>query len=141
MFGLSIREILENTIINACINCKNIYKMAIANNAEALNCAETEEESAAIAMAARKEYLDAVWYNVLSKIKADNPSIHSKIQHIIMSPSTCGYEELGTMAGSLFAICFFAYKGKVAPEEVCIKLNHMQDEIMYRVLVELENEL
>ncbi len=145
MFGLSIREVLTNAIINASNNCKHIYKNAIMNNFEAINNAETEEYVSALLLSIRKEYLDAVCDSVISTFKVSSPTVFSKIQFIMTYPSICGYENIdlenGAMAGSLFAICYYALKNKVAPHKECIKLNHIQNEIMNQVLLEVDKEL
>jgi hypothetical protein len=145
MFGLSMREVLINAIINASINCKHIYKDAIIRNIATLNDAENESDVSTTMLSIRKEYLDAVWNSVISTFKVSSPTAFSKIQFIITSPSICGYKDIhlenGAMAGSLFAICYYALKNKVAPSKDCIKLNHFQNDIMNQVLLEVDKEL
>ena len=56
----------------------------------------------------------------------------------------CGYDiDLfdGILAGSVFAILWFAIKNTEAPPDVCVKLNHMHNDIMTEVLIEINNEL
>lgn len=145
MFGLSTREMLTKAIINASINCKDIYKNAIISNIEALENTENEDDISILMLSIRKEYLDAVWDAVVSTFRVSAPTVFSKIQFIITSPSICGYKDInfdnGVMAGGLFAICYYALKNRVAPQKECVKLNHMQSDIMNRILFEIDAEL
>ena len=145
MFGLSAREVLSKAIINASINCKDIYKNAIIENLETLNTEENEDTISSLMLSIRKEYLDAVANNVISSFSVSSPAISAKLQLIMMSPKMCGYEDInidnGIMAGSLYAMCYYALKNKIASSQECIKLNHIQNDIMTEVLIELNNEL
>ena len=103
MFGLSTREILEKAIINASINCKNVYKSAIMNNIETLNNAEKEDDISSLLLSMRKEYLDAVVDSVISSFQISAPTVFSKIQLIMTSPSICGYEDINFENGAFTA--------------------------------------
>ena len=74
-----------------------------------------------------------------------SPAIAVRIQLALASPALCGYEDIdisnGIMAGSLYAICFYAIKNKVAEPRDCVRLNHLQHEIMNDALSEQDNEL
>ncbi len=144
MFGLSMREVLTTAIVNACINCKDVYKDAIIKNMEALNKAKTDEDTYRLTLFIRKEYLDAVWNTVVSSFSISAPTVFSRIQFISTTPSICGYGDItmdnGIMAGGLYAICYYALKNKKAASKDCIKLNHLQTDIMNQVLFEIENE-
>ena len=145
MFGLSIREMLSKSIINASENCISIYKESILNNLKALDELNNEEDVSILLASIRKKYLDAVTNSVISSFQISSPTVFSKIQLLLMSPAACGYEDIsidnGIMAGSLFAICYYALKNKVASPSECIKLNHIQNSILDKVLMEIDSEL
>lgn len=142
MFGLSMKEVLAKAIINACHNCKNTYKIAILENMDKLNDCD-EESTKGLLTSIRREYLNEVADSVINTFRVSSPNISSRIQLVFMSPQVCGYDikfENGIMAGSVFAICYYAIKNKVAPANLCVRLNHIQNDIMNEVLQEIENE-
>lgn len=145
MFGLSMREMLSKSIINASENCISIYKESILNNLKALDELNNEEDVSILLASIRKKYLDAVTNSVISSFQISSPTVFSKIQLLLMSPAACGYEGIsidnGIMAGSLFAICYYALKNKVASPAECIKLNHIQNSILDKALMEIDSEL
>ena len=145
MFGLSTKEVLSKAIINACYNCKNTYTRAIMDNIEDLNTATDEESAEKIFVAVRREYLDDVANKVINTFQVSSPNVFARIQLSLMSPSMCGYDDInmdnGIMAGSVFAICFHAIKNRIAPPDLCVKLNHIQNDIMDEVLREIDSEL
>ena len=142
MFGLSTKEVLSKAIINACYNCKNTYKSAILENMDKLNVSD-EESADALLTSIRREYLNEVADSVINTFRVSSHNISSRIQLVFMSPQVCGYDikfENGIMAGSVFAICYYAIKNKIAPANVCVRLNHIQNDIMDEVLHEIEKE-
>lgn len=145
MFGLSTKEVLSKAIINACYNCKDTYKKAIMDNIENLNNIVDEKRAKEMFAEIRRQYLDDVANNVINTFKVSSPNVFARIKLSLMSPSICGYEDInidtGIMAGSVFAICFYAMKNKVAPANVCVRLNHIQNDIMDEILQEVDNEL
>lgn len=144
MFGISMREKLEKRIICACIDCKNIYKKSIASNLDELNKLAEKPEWDVLWASIRREYLDHAMVRAFESCCADNPKLNSRIDRIMLSPSICGYEISlvnGVLAGSVFAILWYAIKNTVAPPDVCVKLNHIHNDIMTETLIELDNEL
>ena len=144
MFGLSTKEVLAKAIVHACYNCRNTLKRALMDNTENLDNAEDEESVDKILVAARREYLDEVLCTVIDTFRLSSPVIHEKLLLSLRCPSMCGYDinlDNGVLAGSVFAICFYAIKSRIAPPDICIKLNHIQDDIMVGVLREIESEL
>ena len=144
MFGISTKEVLSNAILNASKNKIEIYQRGIIANIDALNGdVEAEKEEAIISV--RREYLDVVANSVINTFDVSSPTIAARIQLALMSPALCGYEDIdisnGIMAGSLYAICFYAIKNKVAEPRDCVRLNHLQHEIMNDALSEQDNEL
>ncbi|MBQ2614411.1 MAG: hypothetical protein IJB80_03660 [Clostridia bacterium] len=142
MFGLSTKEVLTKAIINACHNCKTTYKSTILENMDKLN--DCDEESAnGLLTSIRREYLNEVADSVINTFRVSSPNISSRIQLVFMSPQVCGYDikfDNGIMAGSVFAICYYAIKNKIAPANICIRLNHIQNDIMDEVLQEIESK-
>lgn len=142
MFGLSTKEVLSKAIINACYNCKITYESSILENIDKLNVCD-EESAVALLMSIRHEYLNEVADSIINIFRVGSPNIASRIQLVFMSPQMCGYDinfENGIVAGSVFAICYYAIKNKVAPANVCVRLNHIQNDIMDEVLQEIEKE-
>ena len=140
MFGLSTKEVLAKAIINTCLNCKETYKAAIIKNMDVLNDCD-EERASDLLMSIRREYLNEVADSVINTFRVSSPKISSRVQLVFMSPQVCGYDikfENGIMAGSVFAICYYAIKNKVAPASWCVRLNHIQNGIMDEVLQEIE---
>ena len=116
MFGLSTKEVLSKAIINACYNCKNTYKSSILENIDKLNVC-VEESTDALLTSIRRIYLNEVADSVINTFRVSSPNISSRIQLVFRSPQVCGYDikfEKGIMAGSVFAICYYAIKNKVA---------------------------
>ncbi|MBQ2614407.1 MAG: hypothetical protein IJB80_03640 [Clostridia bacterium] len=140
MFGLSTKEVLSKAIINACYNCKKTYKSAIIENIDKLNNCD-EESADDLLTSIRREYLNEVADSVINTFRVSSTAISSRIQLAFMSPQVCGYDikfENGIMAGSVFAICYYAIKNKIAPANLCIRLNHIQNDIIDEVLQEIE---
>ena len=144
MFGLSTKEVLTKVIRNACQNKKQVYKNAIMRNWADLNSAD-ENQREQLLFDIQKEYLDAVVEAVFASYQVSSPMIYERMFMVLLSPSMCGYEEInpdnGMMAGSLYAICYYALKNKYASPNDCIRLNHIQNEIMNQALHELQNEI
>ncbi len=144
MFGLSTKEILSNAILNTAKNKIDIYKQGIKTNIDVLN-GNAEDRMVEILISSRREYLDEVVNSVINTFDVSSPIIASKIRILLMSPSLCGYEDIniydGIMAGSLYAICYYAINNKFAKPRDCIKLNHLQNDIMNMALTELESEI
>lgn len=113
MFGLSTKEILFKSIVNACRNCENTYKNSIIENLDGLKNADNGT-SKRNAFVARRKYLDDVSNKVIDSFRLSSPTIFARIQLVLRSPSMCGLEGLnsenGFMAGSLFAVCYFISK-------------------------------
>jgi len=143
MFGLSIAEQLKSAILNAAENNIASYKDEFRNNFDQLNNS-SEKEGSMIITNIRRNYLDQVADSVFSSFKISSPKIALRMQLAMLSPKMCGYDidlENGVLAGSLYAICYFAIKDKVAPARDCIQLNHLHNVIMDRVITELDDEL
>lgn len=146
MFGLSTRERLSKVIINACMECKDVYKNGIMNNIELFDGMENEDDASSLIISIRKEYLDAVVNSVLSSLQISFPFVISRIRRIMTSPGIFGLEDVvdgenGIAAGRLFVICYYAIKNTIpTPVREWIELNHLQNDIMNEVLSEIEGE-
>ena len=143
MFGLSMKEVLFKTVSNACYNCKDTYKFSLLERLDELNNAD-EETADKINTEITYAYFNAVKNTVVDSFRLSSPAIYARIQLALRSPSMCGYDidaNAGMMAGSVFAICYFAIKNCVAPAKLCIKLNHIQGDLMQKVLHEIANEM
>ena len=143
MFGLSMKEVLFKTVSNACYNCKNTYKFSLLDRLEELNSAD-EETAEKINTEISRAYFNAVKNTVVDSFRLSSPAIYARIQLALRSPSMCGYDidvDTEMMAGSVFAICYFAIKNRVAPAKLCIKLNHIQGDVMQKVLYEIADEM
>ena len=144
MFGLSTKEVLSKAILNASKNKAGIYKQGIMANIDVLNGNE-EAAKEEVIISVRREYLDEVANSVIETFDVSSPTIAARIQLALASPALCGYEDIdisnGIMAGSLYAICFYAIKNKVAEPGDCVRLNHLQYDIMNMALAELDSGL
>ncbi len=144
MFGLSTKKVLSNAILNACKNKLPDYKKIILDNIFLLE-GRSEEDCEQIFKLMRREYLDSVANSVVESFQISSPVIASKIQLVLLRPDMCGYEGIdldnGLMAGELFAICFYAMKNSTAKPKDCIRLNHLQNDLMDRVLAEVNAEM
>ena len=137
MFGLSKKEILANAIINASKNNINIYKQAIKDNyKEVLDCNDEEKMNEFI-IKTRKLYLDKVYNDVITGMNIASPTVVSKIKFLSMNMDA----ENGMMAGKLFSVCYRALTGKEADSNECIRLNHVQNDMMTEVMKELDDEI
>lgn len=74
MFGLSTKEILFKSIVNACRNCENTYKNSIIENLDGLKNADngTSKKNAFVA---RRKYLDDVSNKVIDSFRLSSPTI------------------------------------------------------------------
>lgn len=145
MFGLSIRKTLATAIANACQNNRNVYKESVKKRIKDLIEAENDPaKQKAIAMEARSEYLTKVFDDVVKALSISTPTIEQRVRLAIMSPSICGIPDRdiddGVMAGTVYAICYWAIKNKQAKPGDCIALNHYQNDIMQSVLHEVDQE-
>lgn len=138
-----MKEVLFKTVSNACYNCKNTYKFSLLDRLEELNSAD-EETAEKINTEISRAYFNAVKNTVVDSFRLSSPAIYARIQLALRSPSMCGYDidaDAEMMAGSVFAICYFAIKNRVAPAKLCIKLNHIQGDVMQKVLYEIADEM
>ena len=145
MFGLSVKKTLARCVANACQNNRNVYKQAIVKNLDAIVQAENDEEKQKkIFTEVRNEYLTKVFDDVVKAMSISSPTIETRVRLAIMSPGLCGIPDRdiddGVMAGTVYAICYWAMKNKVAPSGDCIALNHYQNDIMNEVLHEVDRE-
>ncbi len=140
MFGLSMREVLEKNIRNACINNKGVYKEQVIELLEKYsddldNIAEEDF------YLARMAYLNSVFDSITAGLRSADPSILVRVDMAALSPAVCGFDGLdisqGISAGATFAICYWALTGKEASIRTCQFLSHFQNAMMDEVLVEL----
>lgn len=144
MFGLSTAELLEQTVKNACINCKSVYYNAVEENLSLFQNG-SEEEQNDIAINCRSEYLNSVFDSVASSLRASDPRNSARLNLVLMSPRLCGYDNIdftyGIGAGSTFAMCYWALTGKIAAAKTCIRLNHFQNDIINEVLQMMQRQV
>lgn len=144
MFGLSTKEVLGKSILNATQNCIPQYKESVRHLiAEMYKTGNGDIDERDINRV-RKEFLDEVADSVFNTFQISSPAVFQRIMMILMSPSICGYDinvDNGMIAGSVFAICYHAIKNKVAAPKDCIRLNHLQNDMMQRALIEIEAEM
>ncbi len=144
MFGLSTRETLSRAIANACQNNKDVYKNAVKKKLPALADAANDEEAQKILIAVRKEYLTKVFEDVIQAFNISDTTLSERLRLAILSPELCGLSgsdiDNGTMAGTVYAICYWVLKNKEAKSGDCIAMNHYQNNIMESVLKEIQSE-
>ena len=142
MFGLSIKEKLTKKILEASKKHISSYKETVLDTIKANY---DEERQKIYFFGARNAYLDDVANDVINSIGQKNPIIGGSIISMLSNPSKCGYDEIdisrGLMAGSLFAICYYAFTDKVASPRDCIELNHLQNDIMDEALKEIATDM
>ena len=136
MFGLSLRERLMNLVVCECRANINIYKEGIES---LINNNIADENLIAII---NNEYWQAVANACFNHIQNISPTLQFKISMLLLSPNQCGYdlEQSKFMAGAVYAICYYAVKGKIAKAPDCIALNNIQNQIMDNCLELIENE-
>jgi len=131
-----ILDISESEVIS--------YTNDIKKNIELIN-SNDEEVSNKTIMEIRNKYLERVFRIVLEYISKEKFEIYDDIKAIMENPAICGYEdinlEMGTLAGAVYAMCYYAMTKKVAKPQDCIELNHLQNEIMRQAMIKLEKEL
>ena len=129
MFGLTTREVLTKAIVNVSNECIGGFIQAIDDNFDEMNDLLYEN--------LRTVYFDTVANIVISGFREKSPTIYYKIQLELVSPTAGGYDidvTKGLPAGKLYAICYYAIKGKPAKPADCIKLNHLQYDILDKAL-------
>jgi len=131
-----ILDISESEVIS--------YTNDIKKNIELIN-SNDEEVSNKTIMEIRNKYLERVFRIVLEYISKEKFEIYDDIKAIMENPAICGYEdinlEMGTLAGAVYAMFYYAMTKKVAKPQDCIELNHLQNEIMRQAMIKLEKEL
>lgn len=140
MFGFFSKNILKNAIINATENLLPQYKSNIIRYIKEADANELDEQEF---FSIRKQFLDDVANSVFSTFRVSSPTIYQKIMLNLLHPYGCGYDinvEDGISAGAVFAICYHAIENKPAPTKYCIRLNHLQHELMEQVLEEIDSE-
>ena len=145
MFGLSFKKNLAKAIVAACQNNRNVYKDAILQNIDVLTNGDESEQTGVFSFV-RNEYLTKVFDEVVNHIDASNTTnISNRVRLAIMSPDLCGLEDEqidnGVMAGSVYAICYWAVTNKIAKTGDCVALNHYQNDIMTEVIKEIQATL
>lgn len=122
----------------------NSYSDDIKKNIELIN-SDDEEISNKTIIDIRNKYLERVFRIVLEYISQEKFEIYDEIKKIMEKPAICGYEdinlEMGTLAGAVYAMCYYAMTKKVAKPQDCIELNHLQNEIMRQAMLKLDKEL
>lgn len=91
----------------------------------------------------RIKYLKKVYADVKDLYKNEK-RLYDRIIEIEKNPSIIDYDGIldgGFLGGTIFAIIYFAKKGRFALPGECIFLNHKTNDIMMESLTELDNEL
>lgn len=139
MFGLTARERLIKTIQNASVNSILSYKnsiIEIVQEGEAFDDDATQEALA--------DYHRGVLEAVSAVFDASSPNIHARFSLVTTSPGLCGHEiEPGRphMAGSVYAMAYWAMTNRAAKVRDCVALNHWQAAIIDNAILEAGNEL
>lgn len=131
------KRILVLNILKAASNNKAFYKSKIKSLIKEYGDEIDDEMLFSISL----EYLKKVYDDVTSLYDDD---MYMKILEVERNPSISGYElnlNNGFLGGTIYAIIFYAKKGKPARPSECTELNHRVNEIMHEVLIELDNEL
>lgn len=139
MLGLSIRERLIKTVQNASVNAIPSYKAAIINAIR-----KDKNISEEIVQRIAFEYHRRILNATLSVFETSSPNIHTRFSLAIASPLLCGYEiepNQPHMAGSIYAMAYWAMTNKTAKPKDFTALNHWQADIMDKVLCEIDTEL
>jgi len=143
MFGLSLREVLERNIKNACVNNKHVYKELVINFLDQYS-ADLDNIPEDAFLASRIGYFNAVFDTIVDSLRASSPETIARVHLAALSPRVCGYEGMdmstGISAGMTFALCYWALTGKEAPVRTCQFLSHYQNAMMTEVLVELSEQ-
>ncbi len=137
MFGLTIKEQLLKEVVSAVTDHILSYRENVTISLNRLQ--EMDDAEFRIAMVKiRKEYLDSVKNSVLVFLKKKKPSKYNKVCEYLLVPSKCGFEDCdvngGIMAGTLYAICYYAMKGYHAEVSGCVALNHFQTALMNEII-------
>ena len=142
MFGLSVREKLIELIEKAIVQETYVYGAEVKKycQVESEYPGELPDEiSENMAEKSTGLYLDAVANRVYKEVGGASQKTNMRIMAAALSPALCGYPDISVdrqPAGAVYAICYWALKGKVAQPEDCIYLNHAQDACMYWTLVD-----
>lgn len=129
---------LIHTVVNACHNCLGDFENRIRGFLKSNG--KIDEE---LYMKIRNSYLDDVT-NCIAKSLNTTSREYCLFMSILVNPSAAGYDEIDTnqsiMAGSAYALAYYAVFRKKAKPQICIQLNHMQNQIMESVLQKLDQE-
>ena len=132
MFGLSTREMLHRVIMNISESCVHELEEDLLYHKDAIE-RSSEEDQEKILTGIQTRYFDDVANGVISSIKANSPVAYQRLRLAMQAPLMCGYDidtSKWLMAGSLYALCFFAYKNKTADPKDCIAMNHEQNNLI-----------
>lgn len=140
MFGLSTKEVLFKAILNASRNSRSLLLDLYAPNAEAISDAIRAGDTDTVEklyLPIFQAYHDDVANSIFNKYQASAPIIFQKIMMCLLSPSVCGHDfdiDNGITASSIYAICYWATKTKVAPAKDCIEIQKLQTEISKKAI-------
>lgn len=144
MFGLSIEKALSKGILNSSKQHIGQYKQDIMSIFSSHKDIQ-QDGVQTLLQDARIKYLESVTNSVTEVISLKSQQNAFRLLLALSSPSLCGYEEIdidkGLLAGSLYAICYYAVKDKIAAPEDCVRLNHLQNDIMNQALHEVAQQL
>lgn len=146
MFGLSTREVLYKAILNASRNHLTLYLSLYKEIESDLLALDPDDftNASVILQPVHQAYYDAVSNSVFNTYQVASPRIFTRITMCLMSPALCGYRfdlDRGIPASSLYAICYWAVKNKIAPKEECNKILKLQADLIDSALEEyLENK-
>jgi hypothetical protein len=139
MFGLTTRENLIKIVQNASINAIDSYKNSIIDIAQKSDDASDDD-----ALEVLFEYHRKVLLTVKSVFDASPSNTCIRFSLAITSPGICGYEkQFGQphMAGSVYAMAYWAMTNKSAKIKDVMFLNHWQASIIDGALYEVDKKL
>ena len=142
MLGFFQTSILKNAILNASNNHIESYKNAIRRKFRESGKSQKEVDFKVVSEI-RNQYLYDVMWAVFDTFAISSPGIFARLKLALTCPSICGYDislENGVLAGSVYAMCYWAIKNKSAKSKDCIELNHKHNAIMEQALKELDEE-
>lgn len=133
----------KNELINVLIECSknsiSIYRTEISKYLEQSNLEEELDESKLYD--SRAEYLDCVLDEVIKYYEKKSPKICNNILNLIANSKNYEIDnDKPLMLGTIYYLCYIAIFNKEPSDQECVYLNHFQNDLMKKVLIDLDSE-
>lgn len=145
MFGLSLREKLQNTITQTALaNINQFKKSVISLHTTSGNLSDKELSLSYNKLL--KDFFEHIANEMLSGLSKQSPAIAMRVNLLMMDPSRAGFGDIDPdvtplTGGIVYAFCYYCITGQTAKEKDCIFMNNVYRTMIHQALDEIEEIL